>query len=281
MASITRRSTEIVPVQKESDHEDLVKQLERLAEAAGKNKNATRLARELEDKNWFSILTGNLTGENQKNLAGMVEDLGGSLEIVQVAIEVVMKLHMSKHRVLKDFHDALVNKITNIANDTVTLDGNHHETTLFILDELRVHVEAQIRYREQIDDHNDQIILLNKQIRDKTLLDASRDEAHAALQRRYLAFAEQQTHLNKIHNACYQDVQSSMRGLRETVREYQEKALVLEMACEKNATRIAELERQKLEGSRIKALIGRQLLPLISTCLSIVAITLYFTHWLH
>ena len=134
-------------------HKELSEALDKIALAIRSNKNVQTTASKLGGKGFWSSLTGVVSGSNDKDLAGMITSLGGSLETTQMVVQVMLRLQTSKDRVLRGFHSALLDKIANLQADTKTLDANQRAVALEIVSALRDQVEDQLRQREAVDSH--------------------------------------------------------------------------------------------------------------------------------
>ncbi|MHA6892863.1 hypothetical protein ACQUJT_02100 [Ralstonia pseudosolanacearum] len=132
---------------------ELSEALDKIALAIKSNKDVQTTASELGEKGFWSSLTGVVSGSNDKDLAGMIKRLGGSLDTTQIVVQVMLRLQTSKDRVLRGFHSALLDKIANIQADTKTLDANQRAVALEIVSALRDQVEDQLRQCEAVDRH--------------------------------------------------------------------------------------------------------------------------------
>lgn len=107
----------------------------------------------LDDQNWWDTLKSSFSGEADKNLATMVEDLGSSLGLTQSVLRVILKVQAQKGRMLRGFSDALVNKIIKVQQDTHTLNANQKAAALNFLQELQTQIDEQIRQQDLVDSH--------------------------------------------------------------------------------------------------------------------------------
>jgi hypothetical protein len=129
------------------DLEDAFKTREQAGEKVAK------LKKTLDDQNWWGTLKSSFSGEADKNLATMVEDLGTSLGLTQSALRVILKVQTEKNRMLRGFSDALVKKIFKVQQDTHTLNGNQKAAALNFLQELQTQIDEQIRQQDLVDSH--------------------------------------------------------------------------------------------------------------------------------
>nr|WP_315228022.1 hypothetical protein [uncultured Albidiferax sp.] len=133
-----------------------------------------KLKETLNGRNWWGTLKSSFSGEADKDLATMVEDLGSSLGLTQSALRVILKVQTEKNRMLRGFSDALVNKILKVQQDTHTLNGNQKEAALNFLQELQTQIDEQIRQQDLVDSH-EAALLEHAQWRH------GQDQAHAEL----------------------------------------------------------------------------------------------------
>lgn len=133
--------------------EELSAAIQRMVTAIESNQDIQKKANSLSQKGFFASLTGVVSGSNDKDLAGLVKSLGGSLETTQAVVQVMLRLQTQKNVVLRDFHSTLVDKISKIEADTKTLDSNQRGAALEILSALRDQVEDHLRQSEAVDSH--------------------------------------------------------------------------------------------------------------------------------
>lgn len=184
LAEPERLEASMTPAEAEAPSaEDALAQFEghlnNLASSMASVEGAGKLADSYQNKGAFTLFIGSFTGTGQKDLARMVGQLAGSLHTTQLALELVMKMQIRKNAVLRDFHDALTRKIENLATDSTTLDANQREAAIFILTELRRHVEEQMAHRAMVEAHDDQLQALDAQLRSTSEL-LVESEARAA-----------------------------------------------------------------------------------------------------
>ena len=239
---LTGSDSEVDPLDQFKDN------LEKLTEAISDTRNAGALAARLKQSGGLTLFWGSVTGNNHKDLAGMVQDLGASLETTQLALGLVMKLQMRKHGVLNDFHSALVKKIEDLSKDTNTLDSNQRAVAVAVLSELNDHVLAQIRYQELVVRHEDRLDDFQEYTRTKNIQDAERDERIETLREEHIRFGDVQK--QKIANL------------------YNEQQRWVE--------RMAQLEYQLQGFTNTRAVIMRQIIPTAALLAGVVAIALHF-----
>lgn len=92
--------------------------LDDLQAALKKTKQTKALAESLKSRGTFKNFMGGFTGRNDKELAEMIGDLGASMEVTQVILQMVMQVNNTKNGYLRQFHQALVEKITSLTSDT-------------------------------------------------------------------------------------------------------------------------------------------------------------------
>lgn len=142
--------------------QDLDQALVDIAEASRKNQELNKEVKELksslESRGWFGSLKAGLSGKTDKELALMVESLGAGLTVTQNVVRVILKVMTQKNRVLHGFNQALVDKITAVTKDTVTLDQNQRLVAREFLGSLQRQVAEQIRQMELVDEHDMKLI---------------------------------------------------------------------------------------------------------------------------
>lgn len=142
--------------------QDLDQALADIGEASRKsqklNSEVKDLQSALESRGWFGSLKAGLSGRTDKELALMVESLGAGLTVTQNVVRVILKVMTQKNRVLHGFNQALVDKITAVTKDTVTLDQNQRLVAKEFLGSLQRQVAEQIRQMELVDEHDMKLI---------------------------------------------------------------------------------------------------------------------------
>lgn len=132
---------------------ELLESIDKIVDAIRDNQAIQRTAQGLKDKGAWASLKGAISGANDKDLAGMVKALGGSLETTQAVIQVMLRLQTRKEHFLREFHSVLVDKIIKIQTDTKTLDSNQRAAALEIVSALQDQVEDQLLQYETVDQH--------------------------------------------------------------------------------------------------------------------------------
>lgn len=123
------------------------------AQSLKTRQNLDTLVTQLEKDDWWDAVKANFNGQTDKALATNVQLLGQSVETTQKIVRVILQVQTQKGRLLHNFSDALVDKISRIQTDTQTLDGNHRGVALAFLGELHQQIQEQIRHQELIDEH--------------------------------------------------------------------------------------------------------------------------------
>lgn len=181
------------------------KRFDELKDALKKTTRTQELAASLKSRGGFKNFMGGVTGRNDKELAEMVGDLGASMEVTQVILQLVMRVQNTKNRYLREFHASLVNKIASIQGDTITLDSNQKEAAIAIVSELSDQIRSQIEQQEIVENHQKKLQELDGFVAEKENLDASQDEKIHRLESRALEIIrvdeEQQRLIEELKNA--------------------------------------------------------------------------------
>lgn len=159
--------------------------LDDLQAALKKTKQTKALAESLKSRGTFKNFMGGFTGRNDKELAEMIGDLGASMEVTQVILQMVMQVNNTKNGYLRQFHQALVEKITSLTSDTKTLDSNQ-EATLAVVSGLCDQVVSQIEQQEMVEQHQKKLQELDGFVSLKDSLDALQSEKIQQLELRAL-----------------------------------------------------------------------------------------------
>lgn len=142
---------------------ELTQALDDMVAAIGNNQTLQNKAGNLKDKGRLSAVWGAISGSNDRDLATMVKELGGSLETTQKAVQVVLRLQSRKDHVLREFHSVLIDKIHKIQADTHTLDANQ-QSAVDVLCEFQEQIEDQLRHHEAVERHELQIAELTAEL---------------------------------------------------------------------------------------------------------------------
>lgn len=162
-SSLVISHNEATKSETENAQKELGESIDKMIQAITSNRSVQTTASNLAQKGFFAALWGNVSGANDKDLATMVKDLGGSLETTQAVVQVMLRLQTRKDYVLRGFHATLVEKVINIQADTKTLDKNQRTAVVDILSALRDQIGDQLRHSEMVDQHEQQL----QQIDDK------------------------------------------------------------------------------------------------------------------
>ncbi|GAB2582896.1 hypothetical protein ISP15_07600 [Dyella jejuensis] len=271
---------------------DFNETLGKLEKSIGETRHAGQLAKDLAGRNWLQSAWGGMTGRNTKDLSGMVQDLGASLETTQLAVQLVMKLQIKKHGVLKGFHAALADKLEKLSKDTGTLDSNQREAAVLIISELKDHVAAQISYQDLVDVHEQKLVQFAAYAQAKDAGDDARDgrmeamesdlsrlgEADRALDARIEAAHAELAVVDAAHAGRITQVNQAAEELRREVLAQQQKIAEVERVQQQWITRLEFLEGQLRDMASVKARLKRQALPAVALVLGVVAIALHFVH---
>lgn len=227
-----------------SDLDAALRDLEASVEAREKASTKVKeLKNALNGRNWWGTLKSSFSGEADKNLAVMVEDLGSSLGLTQSALRVILKVQTEKNRMLRGFSDALVNKILKVQQDTHTLNGNQKAAALNFLQELQTQIDEQIRQQDLVDSHE-------AALQEHAQWRNSHDKAHADLV----------IHIDR--------VQAVALGAQQRVAALE--AEVAEISTLRQQLGALASENQRLLSP--KAVLLRNLLPLAALLIAVVAL---------
>lgn len=256
-------------------HRDFEKHFRDLTTAIGKSRAVSTDAQKVHQKSSWGMFWGGLNGDNDKQFAEMAKDLASSLTTTQVVLQLVMKLNYRKNNFLSRFHNALVTKIQNLANDSRTLDGNQKEATLVILEELDRHVLAQIEQQELVYRHEVKLETLDKQVADAE----ARAEVAAAhisdLESRIQQLARENTELHGLTDgylARIAELGVRLHAQSERQRYFDVSIADLATMCARNGERVETLEHVLTHMTSAKGMLLRNGLSLVALVFSAVAL---------
>lgn len=190
------------------EQKDLIDCVDEMISAIRNGKSVQMTASNLEKKSWWGAFKGTVSGANDKDLATMVKNLGGSLETTQMTVQVMLRIQTRKDHVLRGFHSALVDKIVKIQADTKTLDVNQRTAALDIVAALIDQVEDQLRQCDAVDRHEKRL-----QEIDGTLVNSASVEAD--FRENLKALDDQCANLKKSDNYLSHDVEVLQAGLKD------------------------------------------------------------------
>jgi hypothetical protein len=261
-------------------HRDFEKHFRDLTTAIGKSRAVSSDAQKVHQKSSWGMFWGGLSGDNDKQFAEMAKDLASSLTTTQVVLQMVMRLNHRKNNFLSRFHNALVTKIRNLANDSKTLDDNQKEATLVILEELDRHVLAQIEQQELVYRHEVKLETLDKQVADTE----ARAEAAAAhlsdLESTIQQLARENIELHGLtdsYRARIVELGVRLQGQTEWQRDFDVSIAELNAVCARNGERIRSLEHVLTRMTSAKVTLLRIGLSVVALVFSAVALIKAFT----
>lgn len=161
--------------------QDFENNLTQLTEALKTTKDVQSLANQISEKGFWSNAFGSISGRNDKDLAAMVENLGASLEVTQNILTIVLKVQNIKNGFLKEFHQALVEKIVKLSKDDLTLDSNQKQAALAIVNKIEQQVSYQLAQSEQIENHERKLMQLDDFVEIKDIIDSEQSAKIAHL----------------------------------------------------------------------------------------------------
>ena len=146
----------------ESFHHEITESIQKLVDSLEKTRGVKGLAEKLKDKGGWSTLWGTFSGSNDKDLASMVAELGGSVETTQVILTTLLRMQTRKDHLLRGLHTALVDKYEALETDTTTLDENQRAAAMYFVGELRDLVFAKLEQQEMVARHDERILELDE-----------------------------------------------------------------------------------------------------------------------
>ena len=165
-------------------YQDFERNLDSLTEAIKKTKEVKSLSKDLAAQKGLKAIWRTVNGGNDKDIASLVNNLGQSLETTQIILNMVLQIQNTKNKYLKEFHESLVNKITNIKRDTETLDENQKEAVLTIVEELTDQIRLQIEQQEMVEQHRQKLHHVDGFMSEKNELYSEQDEKIKQLESR-------------------------------------------------------------------------------------------------
>lgn len=222
----------------------------KLKEEQERSKGIQKAADDFNNRGFLGRWAGSLTSSNDTDLATMIANLGGSLNITQEVIECLLQIQSEKNVVLKEFHLALMNTIRDLKHNDTMLDLSSRENSLAILEHLKSQVEDKLEQAQRVEEHEEEINRLQslswQQEEILQRLQASQDE-HAT----QLALLKQV--VPKFERQQQEQWQQSGKlalALEEQADQYQQQLALLmdKLTLQENvatgmAARVSELER--------------------------------------
>jgi hypothetical protein len=278
----------LVPAEDDSYQEfyrDFEIHLGELQNAIKRTKNVEQLAKSLSGRSGISNVLGSITGRNDKELADMIGDLGASVEITQVVLQLLMRVQNVRNGYLKDFYDRLVAKISMLENDDKTLDKNQRQAATAIVSELCNRVAFQIKQQDLIDDHEKKLNRLDGFVSIKDDLDAKQDEKIDQLESRsmdiILSDREQQRLIEELQrNHASKDeldaiqtqridmLMTEFARLESSFDRHGKIINLLESQSRLLIKRIKLLEEKSLRPKSIYEILFRDVLPVVALCMA-------------
>ncbi|VTU22333.1 hypothetical protein H6CHR_01768 [Variovorax sp. PBL-H6] len=244
------------------DVNEALKKSQETSEKVGK------LEKKLQDRGWWEAVKDTFDGSTDKELTLQVMALSQGIALTQRVVRVVLKVQTQKNRLLQAFNGALVDKIANIEGDTRTLDSNQKVAALEFLGELRQQIEEQIRQQELVESHehrlraHEQWLFEVDNSRAESVRELARVEAGStALKQRVDEIGQWQLDKDD-HDAALREQfarsESDAANLKEQVRELE--------------GRLARLEESARQMRSMKAMLIRQVLPLLALGFAVAAL---------
>ncbi|MFS6538283.1 hypothetical protein V6D52_13375 [Idiomarina loihiensis] len=156
--------------------------MDELQEAIKKTKGIKKLADNLKNQGKFKSVLSTFSGKNDKDLANMVSNLSSNVGVTQAVLQLMMQVQNARTNHLREFHDALVRKVTLIEDDTSTLNENQRVTAVAIVNELREQVSSQIEQQERVEAHQRKLQEMEGSFKEKEMLDSEQDKKLSSLE---------------------------------------------------------------------------------------------------
>lgn len=254
------------------------KQFVDLEKALANTKEAKNLASKMKNKGGWDSFTGSFSGTNDKEIAEAVTKLGGSLEVTQDILKVVLKASTAKNIHLKGFHQVLVEKVLSLQTDSSKLNANQknsNQAALSIAMALKAQIEEKILHAETIDNHEKEINSLKDISSQKELLDNLQSKEIEALK-------SEVSNKEALDDKQNLDIESLLVNTQEikqldhtqsiAINELKEQVAQLQKEVANNEMKLASFHTQYNLGT-VKFF--RLMMPVIATC--IACASLYLT----
>jgi hypothetical protein len=263
LSSIEEKEAQMVIVNFDKQFVDLEK-------ALANTKEAKSLAASVENKGGWDSFKGGFSGKNDKEIAEAVRKLGGSLEVTQDILNVVLKANTAKNVHLKGFHQVLVEKVLFLQTNSSKLNSNQNnsnQAALSIAMALKDQIEEKIRHAEMIDNHEREINInakgvdgnakeieaLKSEVSNKEVLDDKQSLDIESL----LVNTQEIKQLDQSQSVAINELQDQVANLQQKVAN--------------NEKTLEELHNQhNLRGVKFIRLV----MPLIATCIASAALYL-------
>lgn len=271
LSSIEEKEAQMVIVNFEKQFVDLEK-------ALTNTKEAKSLAASVENKGGWDSFKGSFSGKNDKEIAEAVRKLGGSLEVTQDILNVVLKANTAKNVHLKGFHQVLVEKVLFLQTNSSKLSSNQNnsnQAALSIAMALKDQIEEKILHAETIDNHEKEINSLKDISSQKELLDNLQSKEIEALK-------SEVSHKEALDDKQSLDIESLLVNTQEikqldqsqsiAINELKEQVARLQQEVVNNEKKLEDLHKQyNLRTVKFVRLV----MPVIATC--IACVSLYLT----
>lgn len=268
--------------------EDFEMHFNNLSKSLKKTENTIKEAENFGEHGFFQRLKQSVSGERSTNISNMIGNLGSSVETSQKILQLMMIVQNTKNRFLKQFHEALVNKIAAVEGDTVTLDENQRAAAIAIIEGLKEQVATQIKQQEMVEHHEKKLHELDGFVDLKVVHDAEQDRKLHELESRAFETIERDREQQRLIEEL--KAQNANQDEIDRIQTQRIDSLVLstselEIYAQKNRATIESLMlQQELLISQVEALesdrkkyksvqqtIYRQVIPIIAIALSLYA----------
>lgn len=263
------KSEEQVVSDFKADLEAALKDVEAaFAQSKKSQQEIEKLKKSLQTRGWWGTVKGTFDASTDKELATQILALGSSLELTLAVVRVMLQVQTQKNRLLQEFNRALVNKIASIEGDTRTLNDNQKVAALEFLGELHQQIEEQILQQELVQAHERQIQSHEQKLFEVENGSAESDRQLAQLlastddlKRQVAEHVQWRAEKEYRDAAIHQQLLSSTRDIAD-----------LKQLTTKLEVRLTMLENSNRVHRSLKAVLTRQLLPLIAIGLSVISL---------
>ncbi|EGN75878.1 hypothetical protein A28LD_0366 [Idiomarina sp. A28L] len=266
--------------------EDFEVHFKSLSDSLTKTKTTRKQAKEFAEHGFLLRFKKSISGESSKNISSMIGDLGASVETTQKILQLMMIVQNTKNRFLKQFHEALVNKIAAVEGDTLTLDENQRAAAIAIIEGLKEQVATQIKQQEMVEHHQKKLHELDGFVDLKVIHDAEQDRKLYELESRAFETIERdreqqrlieelkaqnanQDEIDRIQTQRIDSLVLSTSELEIYAQKNRETIESLMFQQELLISQVEELESDRKKYKSVQQTIYRQVIPTFAIALSL------------
>jgi len=227
-----------------------------------------KLQENLQERGWWGQVKVTFTGATDSELAAQLMALASSLDLTQQVVRVMLKVQAQKNRLLQAFNKALVDKIASIEGDTRTLDDNQRLAALAFLGELHQQVEEQIRQQDLVESHEQRL-----QSHEQWLFEVDQGRAESEKQLAQLEAGATDLHQQVVELGAWRAEKNHREAElgRQLIHSEGEIAGLKLLAAELEH-RLTMLEESNRVRRSFRAVLTRQLLPLLAVGLAVISL---------